>query len=85
MEIAALKEELVRKIKTLDEREEAIAKMVDQMEELHENLAELDARFERSEKMNLQLKEEKEEAKESIEKELHELKLKAVCESFYVI
>ena len=33
-------------------------KNVDEMEELHENLAELDGRFERSEKLNHQLREE---------------------------
>ena len=44
------------------------------MEELHENLAELDARFERSEEQNHQLKEEKEEIRHETEKETKELR-----------
>ncbi|XP_065646781.1 ribonuclease Y isoform X3 [Hydra vulgaris] len=74
LKIVELKNELAQKVKALDEKEEAVVKMIEQTEELHENLAELDARFERSEKMNLQLKEEKEEAREAVEKELQELK-----------
>lgn len=66
-EIAKLKEEL----KT---REEAAKKMIDQMEELHENLAELDARFERSEEHNQQLREEKIESQHENEQQMKTLK-----------
>lgn len=58
----------------LSEREEASAKMIDQMEELHENLAELDMRFERSESHNKQLQQEKEELRREMEKEISDLK-----------
>ena len=42
------------------------------MEELHENLAELDARFERSEEQNKLMKKEKEELARKIEEEAEE-------------
>lgn len=56
----------------LKEREEAAQKNVDQMEELHENLAELDARFERSEEQNKLMKKEKEEMARKTEDEAEE-------------
>ena len=44
------------------------------MEELHENLAELDARFERSEEQNKLMKKEKEELARKTEEEAEENK-----------
>ena len=56
----------------LKQWEEGSLKNVDQMEELHENLAELDARFERSEEQNKLMKKEKEELARKIEEEAEE-------------
>ena len=64
----------IEKLKAqLKEREDASKKMVDQMEELHENLAELDSRFERSEEHNQQLRDERTEFRDE-----HEQKTKAM-------
>ena len=52
--------------------------MVDQMEELHENLAELDGRFERSEEQNKQLRMEKESLQRDCEKDIDEMKASVV-------
>ena len=65
-------EEIKRLKEKLAERENASKKNVDQMEELHENLAELDARFERSEEQNKTLKCEKEELVRKNEDETEE-------------
>ena len=56
----------------LKQWEEGSLKNVDQMEELHENLAELDARFERSEEQNKLMKKEKEELARKTEEEAEE-------------
>jgi len=55
--------------------------MVDQMEELHENLAELDARFERSEEQNKQLRTEKENLQRDCENQIDEMKTSVVINS----
>lgn len=46
-ELEALRKSLADAETRLAEKDDAAMKMIDQMEELHENLAELDARFER--------------------------------------
>lgn len=48
--------------------------MIDQMEELHENLAELDQRFERSEEQNQQLRDDKIETQQEYEKGMKTVK-----------
>lgn len=69
-ELEALRKALYCAETRLAEKDDASVKMVDQMEELHENLAELDVRFERSETINKQLREEKEEIKQEFETQL---------------
>ena len=65
-------EEITRLKEKLKQWEEGSLKNVDQMEELHENLAELDARFERSEEQNNLMKKEKEELARKTEEEAEE-------------
>lgn len=78
-EIDELKKALLQAEEKLAERDEAAIRMVDQMEELHENLAELDVRFERSEDMNAILRDDKEDLKREFEKEINDQKSNLVC------
>ena len=55
------------------DREASVKKMVEEMEELHENLAELDQRFERSEEHNLQLRQDRDEFRHELEDEIKRL------------
>lgn len=76
-EVEALTARLFESEMRYREREVSVKRMVDEMEELHENLAELDSRFARSEENNAQLKKERDEKVQELTQKNTELEEKA--------
>lgn len=72
-EIRVLRIAMTDSQKRCNEQEVDATKHVDEMEELHENLAELDGRFERSERLNEELRAELEFTKTELQRKNDEL------------
>ena len=66
-EIVQLRQALIEAQKRWAAKEKEAAQNIGEMEELHENLVELDQRFERSEALNLQLREELDAMKSEVQ------------------
>ena len=72
-EIVQLRQALIEAQKKYALKEKEATQNIGEMEELHENLAELDKRFERSETLNVQLREELETVKMELQSKNIEL------------